>query len=100
MVGRYQSWRDSMGRNPPTSNHTTPQLTSVGTTLDSPSQLSLTTLNPGTSYNIAVHAKNALNVSFGAASTTPVPFTTTLPTAPAYASSTGLTLTNQGSLTY
>jgi len=81
-------------------NHTTPQLTALGTTLDSPSELSLTTLNPGTSYNIAVQAKNALNVSFGVASTPPVPFTTTLPTAPAYASSTGLTLTNQGSLTY
>ena len=80
--------------------HPTPQLTSVGTVLDAPSTLSLTLLNPGTSYNIAVQARNALNVSFGAASTPPVPFTTTLPTAPAYASSTGLTLTNQASLVY
>lgn len=81
-------------------NHTTPQLTTVGTVSDAPSQLGLTTLNPGTSYNIAVQAKNALNVSFGAASSPPVPFTTVLPTAPAYAPTTGLTLTNQNSLVY
>jgi hypothetical protein len=80
-------------------NHTTPQLTTVGTVSDAPSQLALTTLNPGTSYSIAVQAKNALNVSYGAASSANV-FTTTLPTAPNYAPSTGLTLTNQAALTY
>jgi hypothetical protein len=79
------------------SNSTFNFQTSVGTVSDAPSQLSLTSLNPGTSYSIAIQAKNALNVSFGAASS-PNVFTTTLPTAPACAPSTGLTLTNQASL--
>lgn len=80
-------------------NHTSPQATTLTSGADSPSILGLSTLNPGTGYSITVQARNALNIGFGAASTAAT-FTTVLPTAPSWPSSTGLTLANQASLQY
>lgn len=78
--------------------HTTPQSTGVSTGADAVSNLTLTTLNPGTDYSVTVQAKNTLNTSFGDLSTAAL-FTTLLPTAPSWAS-TALTLSNQATLVY
>jgi hypothetical protein len=80
-------------------SHTTPQMTSNVTGSDGTTSLGLTTLNPGTTYYANVAARNALNTSFGNASSPSVSFTTSYPTAPSYASTT-LSLSNQASLIY
>ncbi len=79
-------------------NHTATQQTVATAGSDAPTQLSLTTLNPSTTYSITVQAKNALSSSFGSASS-PTTFTTSLPTAPSWPT-TGISLTNQASLIY
>lgn len=80
-------------------NHTTPQSTALTSGADVASQLTLSTLNPGTTYSITVQARNALNSSFGASSSPAVNFTTSLPSAPSWPS-TSLTFSNSASLVY
>lgn len=64
-------------------NQTTPQYTATATGTNATTSLSVT-LNPGTTYSTTVQAKNALNSSFGSASSPAVTFTTSLPTAPSW----------------
>ena len=81
-----------------TSGLVTPQTTSLTAGSDASTSLTLTNLNPGSGYSATVQGKNALNASFGSVSSS-ASFYTSLPTAPAWASST-LTISNASSLQY
>jgi hypothetical protein len=75
------------------SSTATTQSTTLTSGTDSPSQLTLTSLLPGTVYGTTVQAKNALNASFGPSSSPSVAFTTSVPTAPAWFT-TAMTITS------
>jgi hypothetical protein len=66
------------------SSMSTTQSTALSSGTDATSALSLSSLLPGTTYTTTVQAKNALNPSFGPASSPAVSFSTTAPTAPAW----------------
>lgn len=82
------------------STHTSPQYTAQVSGSDAATSLSLSTLNPGTTYTTTVQAKNALCVTFGSASSPAYTFTSSLPSAPSWASSSGLTFSNKATLAY
>ena len=68
-------------------DHTTPQSTAVASGGQNAATNLTVTVNPGTTYSATVQGKNTLNANFGAAST-PATFTSSLPSAPSWASST------------
>lgn len=78
---------------------TSPQLTALASGTNAVTTLALT-LNPGQEYSTTVQARNSLNANYGAASSPPVVFTTSLPVAPSYPASTGFAITNAGSISY
>lgn len=78
----------------------TPQSTAATTASDATPSLTLSSLNPGSVYDVTVAAKNALNVTFGSSSSPAVRFTTTAPSAPPNVSTSTLTVSNESSLTY
>lgn len=81
------------------SNQSTAQTTSVASGSDATTSLTLS-LNPGTTYNGNVAARNAANTSFGTASANAT-FTTSYPTAPGFlANATTTSISNQSSLIY
>jgi hypothetical protein len=66
--------------------------TTVGS--NSATSLTLSALNPGTTYSLVVSAKNSINTLYGAASSPAVTSLTNYPTAPVYLSSSDATALN------